>query len=42
MLLNPDFREFVASFNANGVRYLVAGGYAVALPEPREDMQLPH
>jgi hypothetical protein len=31
MLLSPDFRDFIASLNANGVRYLVVGGYAVAL-----------
>jgi hypothetical protein len=29
--LNPDFREFIQSLNDNGVRYLVVGGYAVAL-----------
>jgi hypothetical protein len=29
-VLNPDFKEFIASLNANGVRYLVVGGYAVA------------
>jgi len=30
-VLNQDFREFVGSLNASGVRYLVVGGYAVAL-----------
>jgi len=30
-MLNPDFREFIGSLNDNGVRYLVVGGYAVAL-----------
>ena len=30
MVLNPDFREFVASLNDRKVRYLVVGGYAVA------------
>jgi hypothetical protein len=30
-VLNPDFRDFVASLNASGARYLVVGGYAVAL-----------
>ena len=30
-MLSQDFREFVASLSANGVRYLVVGGYAVAL-----------
>ena len=29
-MLNPDFKEFIESLNANGVRYLVVGGYAVA------------
>ena len=30
-MLNQDFKEFIKSLNANGVRYLVIGGYAVAL-----------
>ena len=30
-MLNPDFKDFVASLNASGARYLVVGGYAVAL-----------
>lgn len=30
-MLNQDFREFIQSLSANGVRYLVVGGYAVAL-----------
>lgn len=30
MQLDPDFREFVESFNAHEVRYLVVGGYALA------------
>ncbi len=30
-MLNPDFREFIQSLNDNQVRYLVVGGYAVAL-----------
>ena len=29
-MLNQDFREFIESLNANKVRYLVIGGYAVA------------
>jgi len=29
-VLNQDFKEFVESLNANHVRYLVVGGYAVA------------
>ena len=31
MELNQDFKEFFQSLNANGVRYLVVGGFAVAL-----------
>ena len=30
-MLNPDFKEFIQSLNDNNVRYLVIGGYAVAL-----------
>ncbi len=30
-MLNPDFKEFIQSLNDNDVRYLVIGGYAVAL-----------
>jgi predicted nucleotidyltransferase len=30
MILNPDFKEFFQLLNANGVRYLIVGGYAVA------------
>ena len=30
MTLDPDFKEFIQSLNANGVRYLIVGGYAVA------------
>ena len=29
MVLDKDFREFIALLNANDVRYLVVGGYAV-------------
>ncbi len=29
--LNQDFKEFIALLNENEVRYLVVGGYAVAL-----------
>ena len=29
-MLNQDFKEFIESLNANHVRYLVVGGYAVA------------
>lgn len=31
LTLNQDFREFIESLNASDVRYLVIGGYAVAL-----------
>ena len=30
-MLNQDFKEFIGSLNDNRVRYLVVGGYAVAL-----------
>ena len=30
-VLNQDFKEFIEALNDNGVRYLVVGGYAVAL-----------
>ena len=30
-MLNQDFKEFIELLNDNGVRYLVVGGYAVAL-----------
>ena len=30
-MLSLDFKEFIQSLNGNGVRYLVVGGYAVAL-----------
>ena len=30
-MLTPDFKEFIRSLNDNTVRYLVVGGYAVAL-----------
>lgn len=30
-MLNQDFKEFIQSLNDNRVRYLVVGGYAVAL-----------
>lgn len=33
-MLNQDFSEFVESLNANGVRYLVVGGYAVSCARP--------
>lgn len=30
-MLNQDFKEFIQSLNAHNVRYLIVGGYAVAL-----------
>jgi hypothetical protein len=30
-MFNQDFKEFIESLNGNQVRYLVVGGYAVAL-----------
>ncbi len=30
-MLSQDFKEFIASLNSNQVRYLVVGGYAVAV-----------
>lgn len=30
-MLSRDFKEFIESLNASNVRYLVVGGYAVAL-----------
>ena len=30
-MLNQDFKEFIQSLNDNHVRYLVVGGYAIAL-----------
>jgi hypothetical protein len=30
MKLNKDWREFIDSFNANGVEYLIVGAFAVA------------
>ncbi len=30
-MLNPDFKEFIQSLSDNQVRYLVVGGYAVAI-----------
>ena len=31
MRLNQDFKEFIQSLNDNNVRYLIVGGYAVAM-----------
>jgi len=42
-VLNQDFKEFIQSLNDNGVRYLVIGGYAVALhgyPRYTKDMDV--
>jgi predicted nucleotidyltransferase len=42
-VLSQDFREFIQSLNDNHVRYLVIGGYAVALhgyPRYTKDMDV--
>ncbi|MCK4796331.1 MAG: hypothetical protein KAT05_03060 [Spirochaetes bacterium] len=31
MVINKDFKEFIQLLNKNKVRYLIVGGYAVAL-----------
>ncbi len=39
----PDFEEFIASLNANRVRYLIVGGYAVgshARPRATKDIHI--
>jgi hypothetical protein len=41
--LNPDFRDILSSFDAEGVEYLVVGGYALAahgLPRATGDIDL--
>src|SRR2546423_12067855 len=43
MILSQDFKEFIESLNANQVRYLVVGGYAVAIhghPRYTKDMDV--
>lgn len=43
MVMNQDFREFVALLNAHKVRYLIVGGYAVAFhghPRYTKDMDV--
>ncbi len=43
MVLNKDFREFIALLNLNKVKYLVVGGYALALhgnPRYTKDMDI--
>ena len=42
-MLNQDFKEFIQSLNDDHVRYLVIGGYAVALhgyPRYTKDMDV--
>lgn len=42
-MLSQDFKEFIKSLNANQVRYLVVGGYAVAIhghPRYTKDMDV--
>jgi hypothetical protein len=43
MILNKDFREFIELLNSNHVKYLVVGGYALALhghPRYTKDMDI--
>lgn len=41
MQTNPDFKEFLESFNTHKVRYLVVGGYAVIYhTEPRATLDI--
>jgi hypothetical protein len=35
-MLNKDFREFLESLNSNKVKYLLVGGYAIALHGTRD------
>jgi len=42
-VLNQDFKEFIQSLNDNAVRYLLVGGYAVAVhgyPRYTKDMDI--
>ncbi|HEY9127124.1 MAG TPA: nucleotidyltransferase [Acidobacteriaceae bacterium] len=42
-MFNPDFSELLSVFNARGVKYLIVGGYAVALhaqPRATKDLDL--
>lgn len=42
-MLNPTFKEFIQSLSVNQVRYLIVGGYAVALhghPRYTKDMDV--
>lgn len=42
-MAHPDFEEFIAAFNARGVRYLVVGAHAVAFharPRATKDLDL--
>jgi hypothetical protein len=43
MIFNQDFKEFIVSLNENNVRYLVVGGYAVAMhgyPRHTKDLDI--
>ena len=43
MVLNPDFKEFLQLLDQKGVRYLVAGGHAVAFhgyPRHTKDLHI--
>ena len=40
-MASPDYEEFIAALNDNGVRYLVVGAHAVAFPaRPRATKDL--
>ncbi len=42
-MLSPDFKELLSAFNEHGVKYLVVGGYAVAVhaqPRATKDLDL--
>lgn len=39
-MLNQDFKEFIQSLNANGVRYLIVGGCAENFLVPDQIIQL--
>lgn len=42
-MLNPNFRDILSTFNAEGVEYLLVGAYAVAahgLPRATGDIDL--
>ncbi len=40
--LPKGLREFIELLNSNGVRYLIAGGYAGASAAPEDDVRQRH